>query len=76
LPDYFYAFFPTDEPERTLCVATSATGGLATAETVSGLPKSQISLRAIDREEFVRLAPAEYRLHFLKGTSPGYGMSA
>ena len=75
MPEYFYAFYPKDEPNRTLRVDVSATGGLATAETLSGIPKARIRLRAIDREEFLRLAPAEYRAQFLKGKAPGYGRS-
>jgi hypothetical protein len=38
-------------------VATRVTGALATAETVSGIPKGQIGLRAIDQETVLQLAP-------------------
>jgi hypothetical protein len=47
-----------------------------TAETISGIPKGLISVRAIDLGEFLRLAPAEFRSQYLKAKPHGHGLSA
>jgi hypothetical protein len=57
-------------------VATSISGGLATAETVSGIPKGHISLCPLDREEFLRLAPEDFKSQFLQQKPRDDGMVA